>query len=197
MQDQWLSGRALQGKSYHDYKTSGDVDNDDHDDDHNDDDHNDDDYDGGGGGGGGDGDGDGDGDDGHGNDNSDKDIDDNTPQDFLYHLQEHRKSYLRNLIIGSLNINSIRNKFQTIEFILKNGYIDFLALSETKLDESFPGPQFQVPNYDCLRNDRSVHGGGLMFLYSLWYSTSPAFRFRTDDRQPRWFRDYNRRSYVE
>ena len=62
-----------------------------------------------------------------------------------------------------MNINSIRNKFQTIEFILKNGYVDLLALSETKLDESFPGPQFHVPNYDCLRNDRSVHGGGLMF----------------------------------
>ena len=55
----------------------------------------------------------------HGNDNSDKDIDDNTPQDFLYHVQEHRKSNLRIMIIGSLNINSIRNKFQTIEFTLK------------------------------------------------------------------------------
>ena len=62
-----------------------------------------------------------------------------------------------------MNINSIRNKFQTIEFILKNAYVDFLSLSETKLDESFPGPQFHVPNYDCLRNDRSVLGGGLMF----------------------------------
>ena len=155
MQDQWLSGRALQDKSYHDYKTSGDVDIDDQDDDDNDDDYDDGDDD--------DDDDDDDDNDGHGNDNSDKDIDDNTPQDFLYHLQEHRKSNIRNLIIGSLNINSIRNKFQTIKFILKNDYVDFLALSETKLDESFPGPQFHVPNYDCLHNDRSVHGGGLMF----------------------------------
>ena len=66
MQDQWLSGRALQDKSYHDYKTSGDVDIDDHDDDDNDDDYDDGDDD------------DDDDNDGHGNDNSDKDIDDKT-----------------------------------------------------------------------------------------------------------------------
>ena len=38
-----------------------------------------------------------------------------------------------------------------------------MALSATKRNESFPGPQFHVPNYDYLRNDRSVYGGGLMF----------------------------------
>ena len=50
-----------------------------------------------------------------------------------------------------------------MEFILKNGYIDLLALCETKLDESFPLNQFYVAEYTCTRNDRTASGGGLMF----------------------------------
>ena len=42
------------------------------------------------------------------------------------------------IIIGHLNINSVRIKF--VEFtILSSGNIDIIDVSETKLDSSFPG----------------------------------------------------------
>ena len=40
------------------------------------------------------------------------------------------------MIIGDLNINSIRKKFEQLkETVLK--YVDILAITETKLDETF------------------------------------------------------------
>ena len=35
-------------------------------------------------------------------------------------------------------------------------------IGETKLDDSFPDAQFNVPNYALYRNDRNSHGGGVM-----------------------------------
>ena len=85
------------------------------------------------------------------------------PRDFLYELQQHRKNNPKNLITGSLNINSIRNKFDTIQHMWQCRYIDILALCETKLDDSFPIGQFDVLDYNCVRRDRSSNGGGLMY----------------------------------
>ena len=85
------------------------------------------------------------------------------PRDFLYELQQNRKNNPKNLITGSLNINSIRNKFDIIQHMLQCRYIDILALCETKLDDSFPIGQFDVLDYNCVRRDRSSNGGGLMY----------------------------------
>ena len=41
------------------------------------------------------------------------------------------------LILGHLNINSVRNKFEALTFITGNN-IDLLLISGTKLDDSFP-----------------------------------------------------------
>ena len=38
-----------------------------------------------------------------------------------------------------------------------------MALCETKLDDSFPKCQFDVPGYNCIRKDRSRNGGGLLY----------------------------------
>ena len=51
--------------------------------------------------------------------------------DFLYWLQMHRKTHPTNLLSGSLNINSIRNKFSTVEYILQNAYVDIFGICET------------------------------------------------------------------
>ena len=45
--------------------------------------------------------------------------------------------YLKKLIIGQLNINSLRNKFDLLTYQSKD-FIDILMITERKLHESFP-----------------------------------------------------------
>ena len=59
------------------------------------------------------------------------------------HLSFLRKKHPNRVIIGGLNINSIRNKFDHLIAITKEN-ADTLMLSETKLDESFPSIQFNI-----------------------------------------------------
>ena len=70
--------------------------------------------------------------------------DETSPEDFLYHMQKHRISHPTNLIIGSLNINSVRHKSSTVNHILSNGYLDIFGLSETKTDQSFPDAKVTI-----------------------------------------------------
>ena len=76
-----------------------------------------------------------------------------------------RKIRLRNidrLIIGNLNINSIRNKFDQLTLLIKNN-IDVLVITETKVDASFPVSQFKIDGYSIpYRLDRTSNGGGVM-----------------------------------
>ena len=48
-------------------------------------------------------------------------------------------------MIGHLNINSIRNKFEMLQFLLTD-YIDILMIPESKLDGTFPSSSshFQI-----------------------------------------------------
>ena len=50
------------------------------------------------------------------------------------------------LIFGHLNINSVKNKFEALTYIIENN-IDLLLISETKLDDSFPTAQFQMKGF--------------------------------------------------
>ena len=65
----------------------------------------------------------------------------------LKKLRDPRLRYLKQPIIAYLNINCLRNKAIDLKEIL--GYLspDYLVLSETKLDDSFPSAQFNLPNY--------------------------------------------------
>ena len=85
--------------------------------------------------------------------------------DFLYRLKIHRKAHPTNLLTGSLNINSIRNKFSTVDHILRNAYVNIFGICDTKLDHTFPEGQFHVTNYTYHRKDRSSNGGGLMMYF--------------------------------
>ena len=76
-------------------------------------------------------------------------------------LCKQRLAYPRNIIVGQLNVNSLRNKFESIqEMLAKN--LDVLLLTETKLDESFPSAQFSVQGFKTIRKDRNKDGGGLL-----------------------------------
>ena len=67
-------------------------------------------------------------------------------------LQDDRLKLLHNPLIAYLNINSLRNKV-----------IDYMVISETKLDESFPNSQFKLNGYEVRAiRDRHKHGGGLI-----------------------------------
>ena len=58
-------------------------------------------------------------------------------------LKKLRVSYPNNIIIGHLDIKSIRNKFEMLQFLLAE-YIDILVISESKLDSTFPSSLFQI-----------------------------------------------------
>ena len=72
-------------------------------------------------------------------------------------LHQLRLKYAKNLIIGHLNTNSIRNKFLDFkELVLSD--TDICLISETKLDDSFPDQQFDVNGYKMFRKDRNKFG---------------------------------------
>ena len=56
-------------------------------------------------------------------------------------LQNLRLKNVDKVIIGHININSVRNKIHLLADII-NGRVDILLISETKLDCTFPKPQF-------------------------------------------------------
>ena len=59
-------------------------------------------------------------------------------------LQDDRLKFLYNPLIAYLNINSLRNKVIDLGKILKDLPLDYIVISETKLDESFPNSQFKL-----------------------------------------------------
>ena len=61
-------------------------------------------------------------------------------------LHEMRIKNANRLIIGYLNVNSLRNKFEMLEELIKDK-IDIFLISETKLDSSFPSGQFVIKGY--------------------------------------------------
>ena len=77
-------------------------------------------------------------------------------------LHEIRIKNANRLIIGHLNVNPLRNKFQMQEELIKDK-IDIFLISETKLDSSFPSGQFVIKGYSKIfRLDRNQNGEGLL-----------------------------------
>ena len=61
-----------------------------------------------------------------------------------------------------LNINSVRNKFDALTYIIDKN-IDLLLISEAKLDDSFPTAQFEMKGFSVpYRYDRNGKGGVLL-----------------------------------
>ena len=48
-----------------------------------------------------------------------------------------KESSSKKLTIGHLNLNSIKNKFEFLEYVISEK-LDIILLSERKLDDSFP-----------------------------------------------------------
>ena len=67
-------------------------------------------------------------------------------------LKRLRGKHPKNIIFGYLDINSLQNKFEYLKEIIKNMFYVFLV-TQCKLDLSFLNTQFQIVNYNMLRND--------------------------------------------
>ena len=77
-------------------------------------------------------------------------------------LQEMKSKFPDKLIMGHLNINSIRNKLDALPLIVKNN-VHILMISETKLDDSFLTAQFLLNSFSApYRLDRNSKAGGIL-----------------------------------
>ena len=77
-------------------------------------------------------------------------------------LKRIKNRYPTKLVLGHLNINSLRNKFESLTQIIDKS-IDILLLSESKLGQSFPNGQFVMNGFQQpFRLDRNEKGGGLI-----------------------------------
>ena len=97
-------------------------------------------------------------------DNFDNDSSEGVTPDIL--LKNLRLKNVDRLIIGHLNINSFRNKFEGIKHIIKNN-LDILIVCESKLDHTFPDKQFSIDGYRTIRQDREHNGylGGGIIIF--------------------------------
>ena len=76
-----------------------------------------------------------------------------------------KQFYLSNkklLKIAHINVNSIGHKIEPFKEVLAECIFDVLAIQETKIDESFPDNQFDVPMYRLYRQDFRHNEGGIM-----------------------------------
>ena len=81
------------------------------------------------------------------------------PIDFLRKL---KMDNVNRIVFGHLNINSIRNKFENLKYLIEKN-IDILLISETKLNDTFPDSQFFINGFHApYREDRTDKGGGLL-----------------------------------
>ena len=77
-------------------------------------------------------------------------------------LKQIRLKNIDNVIVATLNINSIRNKFDQLKLLIL-GNIDILVVIETKLDETFETANFILDGFsEPFRRDRDSHGGGIL-----------------------------------
>ena len=77
-------------------------------------------------------------------------------------LRHLRLNHPQQIIIGHLNINSIRNKLDLMKIMLTR-VIDISMITETKLDDSFPVSQFEIDGFSTpFRLDRNKNGGDIL-----------------------------------
>ena len=60
-------------------------------------------------------------------------------------------------MLDHLNVNSLRNKYESIPGVIQ-GTFDIFLLSETKIDKSFPDKQFCLNNFRIFRKERNRYG---------------------------------------
>ena len=90
-----------------------------------------------------------------------QDVQELSPRDLLTNI---KLANANKIVIGHLNINSIRNKFDSFKYLIDDN-MDIILLSETKLNDTFHVSQFLIHGFHApYRADSTANGGGL-FLF--------------------------------
>ena len=85
-----------------------------------------------------------------------------TSTDCFEEMKKLRLDYPKNIIIGYININSVRNKFEQFSYLMKD-LLDIIIIAETKLDSSFPSNPFTISGFRSpIRLDISSNSGGIL-----------------------------------
>ena len=93
-------------------------------------------------------------------------------------LNNLRVQNVNKILIGHLNINSIRNKFELFADLVKDK-LDIILISETKIDSTFPKSQFEIQGYSPPhRLDRNAHGEGFFFTPEVIFLVNLFLQFR-------------------
>ena len=101
-------------------------------------------------------------------------------------LKRLRSNHPQQIIIGHLNINSIRNKFD----------LDIFMVTETKLDDSFPVSQFNVEGFSMpFRLDRNKNGGGIILYIRSYIVASKLTSFTFSNDVEAFFIEINLKDY--
>ena len=67
------------------------------------------------------------------------------------------------MILGHINVRSIRNKIDQVYYVLNHFNFDVLCVTETWLNNN--DYCAVPPGYDIVRNDRLTHGGGVAIIF--------------------------------
>ena len=77
-------------------------------------------------------------------------------------LRLNRSKYSKNIIFSYLNINLIRNKFDSVRAAIVN-YVDIFIAAETTINQSFSTAQFVIDGFHkSFRLDATGKSGGLL-----------------------------------
>ena len=65
-------------------------------------------------------------------------------------------------MIGHLNINSLKGKFESLKTIIQDN-IEVLVITESKIDQLFSSNMFDIEGYTLpFRRDGSINSGGIL-----------------------------------
>ena len=82
--------------------------------------------------------------------------------DYPANLKTLKLNNINRLLIGCININSIKGKFDSFKKIVMAN-LDIIVVNESKIDASFTQQQFAIEGYHLpYRRDRNAFGGGVM-----------------------------------
>ena len=79
-----------------------------------------------------------------------------------HRTQKSQNKQYKNVIIETLNVNSLVSKFDELK-VIGRGIFDILIINETKLDASFLVNQFLINGFSTpYRLDRNQNGSGII-----------------------------------